>query len=230
MVSILGDIGSHKTCDGLRARFFQRNGSLSLGSKSILEFLGEVARISPRVPAAGCVVGLCGASSAALARFVATLTHRKAEEGTWRERLEAMMERLAILEERCVHMMDRDLEVCLESFCAKLEAKEASVQGSGKGGDPAKAIMEPPVILLKCGIELLRISLELVQRGAPVCKADAGVAGAMANACGRGALWIARSNLQGLDGQTRKIQEEMLDNMEMELEALHGRLVEEMDR
>jgi formiminotetrahydrofolate cyclodeaminase len=201
-----------------------RNRSLSLGSRSILEFLGEVARISPRVPAAGCVVGLCGASSAALARFVATLTHRKAEQGAWRERLEAMMERLAILEERCVHMMDRDLEVCLESFCAKLGDKEASAQGSGK------AMMEPPVILLRCGIELLRISLELAERGAPVCKADAGVAGAMANACGRGALWIARSNLQGLEGQTRKIQEEMLDNMEMELEALHGRLVEEMDR
>lgn len=201
---------------------------MSLAEKSIAAFLEDLARVSPTVPAGGCAVGLAGALAASLGRFVATIARRKAQDQERVERLKAMEERLAVLQQRCLGLMDQDLQACEDLFQARLRVSGAI----GRGGleEIARALMDPPVALGRCGIELLRISLELIQRGDPVARADAGVAAEIANACAKGGLWISRANLAWVDGESKRLQAEVLDHLEVEIDSLYSRVLEEMGR
>lgn len=204
---------------------------MGLADEQISKFLADVARVSPTVPAGGCVVGLAGALAASLGRFVSALSAKKAQEpGRW-ERYQAMGARLELLQQRCLALMEQDLEACERLFQARLSLAKARAQGGGQGlREAASALMGPPLGLARLGLELLRISLELVERSNPVARADAGVAAEMANACARGGLWIAKANLEVLERGLRKLHTETLDHLEVELEALYGRVSQEMGR
>jgi formiminotetrahydrofolate cyclodeaminase len=205
---------------------------MALAEKSLSLFLEEVARTSPTVPAGGCVVGLAGALAASLGRLVCALTSRKADDPGKLRRLRAMGERLELLQRRCLALMDQDMEACESLFQAKLRLSRARSGRGDQGGlkEAARALVEPPVALARCGLELLRIALELVEQGNPTARADAGVAAEMANGCARGGLWIARANLGALEEGLRKSHAETLDHLEVQLEALYGRVSQEMGR
>lgn len=204
---------------------------MALADSTVQEFLKDVAGTSPTVPAGGCVVGLAGALAASLGRFVSALSARKTEEPGRSERYKAMGARLEVLQGRCLALMEQDLEACERLFQAKLSLSRARSAGDDKGlRDAALRLMEPPLGLARLGLELLRISLELVERGSPVARSDAGVAAEMANACARGGLWIARANLGALEKGLKKLHTETLDHLEVELEALYARLWQEMGK
>lgn len=204
---------------------------MALGDSQISKFLEDVASVSPTVPAGGCVVGLAGALAASLGRFVSAISARKTEEPDRLERYEAMGARLEVLQERCLSFMDQDLAACERLFQAKLSLARARSAKDRQGlEEAALALMEPPLGLARLGLELLRISLELVERGNSLARADAGVAAEMANACARGGLWIARANLGILEKGLKKAHAETLDHLEVELEALYGRVSQEMGK
>ncbi len=204
---------------------------MALADRTLAQFLEDVAGVSPTVPAGGCVVGMAGALAASLGRLVSGLSARKEDEPVKVERYEAIKARLRLLQDRCLCLMDQDLEACERLFQARLSIARGRSQGDSQQiQNAARELMEPPMGLVRCGLELLRITLELVQRGNSVARADAGVAAEMANACARGGLWIARANLEILDTGLRRIHAETLDHLEMELEALYGRVSQEMVR
>lgn len=177
-------------------------------------------------------MGLAGALAASLGRFVSALSAKKAERHSKAERYEAIRARLEVLQKRCLALMDQDLEACERLFQARLSiARAGAIGGDGHGlEEAASALMEPPLSLARLGLELLRIALELVQQGTAVARADAGVAAEMANACARGGLWIARANLGVLEKRLKKVHAETLDHLEVELEALYGRVSQEMGK
>lgn len=177
-------------------------------------------------------MGLAGALAASLGRFVSALSAKKAEGPSKAERYDAMGARLEVLQKRCLALMDQDLEACERLFQARLKIARAGADGEGRHGleEAASALMEPPLGLARLGLELLRITLELVQHGAHVARADAGVAAEMANACARGGLWIARANLGILKNGLGRLHAETLDHLEVELEALYGRVSQEMGK
>lgn len=204
---------------------------MALADRTLAGFLEQVAGIAPTVPAGGCVVGLAGALAASLGRFVSALSARRAEEPGRVERYQAMEARLEVLQQRCLALMDQDMKACERLFQARLSMARARSAGHAEGlQEAACALMEPPLALARCGLELLRINLELAQRGNPVAKADAAVAAEMANACARGGLWIARANLGLLGRGLGKSHSESMDHLEVELEALYGRLSQEMGK
>ncbi len=204
---------------------------MALADRTLAGFLEQVAGIAPTVPAGGCVVGLAGALAASLGRFVSALSARRAEEPGRVERYQAMEARLEVLQQRCLALMDQDMEACERLFQARLSMARARSGGHAEGlQEAACALMEPPLALARCGLELLRINLELAQKGNPVAKADAAVAAEMANACARGGLWIARANLGLLGRGLGKSHSESMDHLEVELEALYGRLSQEMGK
>lgn len=200
---------------------------MSLAKKTMEELLQDFARTSPTVPAGGCAVGLAGALAASLGRFVAALSRRRAEDRDWIGRLEAMEERLEVLQQRCLLLMDEDMEACKGLFRAR---SKASGCGSGDGmREVGRALMEPAVALGRWGIELLRISVELIRKGDPVARADAGVAAEIAHACAKGGLWIGRANLSWLGVEDKRAQAQELDHLEVEMESLYNRVCEEME-
>jgi|GEM_PF-936558 len=232
MAEKLGDIGLWESQEALSwGNSTGEKSDMALADSTVCGFLEEVARTSPTVPAGGCVVGLAGALASSLGRFVAALSAKKAEGHGKAERYHAMGVRLELLQKRCLALMDQDLEACERLFQARL-----SIARAGAGGDrqvlqeAAKALMEPPLSLARLGLELLRITMELVHQGAPVARADAGVAAEMANACARGGLWIARANLGILKKGLGSSHAETLDHLEVELEALYGRVSQEMGK
>lgn len=200
---------------------------MSLARKSMEELLQEFARTSPTVPAGGCAVGLAGAVAASLGRFVAALSRRRAEDIEWIGRLEAMEERLEVLQQRCLLLMDEDMDACKGLFRAR--SNRGGSQSPGGMEEVGRALMEPAVALGRYGIELLRISLELIRRGDPLARADAGVAAEIAHACAKGGLWIARANLAWLGAEDKRVQAQELDHFEVEMESLYNGVCEEME-
>lgn len=200
---------------------------MALSEQSIGHFLEHVRATKPTVPAGGCVAGLSGALAAALGRFVIGLSKKTAGDPQWMDRLEAMAGRLAILEKRCLEIMEQDLRACQATFKAAGLSRDGLPDGGIKGmQELALAMIEPPMALTRCAVDILGISLELINKGNPTARADAGVAGEMAYACGRGGLWIARANLDALEEETKRRKMETLDHVETQLDFLYGRLME----
>jgi formiminotetrahydrofolate cyclodeaminase len=175
-----------------------------MGTKALLReeriegFLHRVGEVTPTLPAGGSVAALAGALGAALGRFVAQLSQERAREPDAQYRFARMRDRLAASERRCTELMDLDVAVYEKLMGALRTSKSANEIRSAGKESVDEAWMEalaPPMAMAECGLETLRLCLDLVRGGYVVARADAGVAAELAHACLRGALWLAEANL-----------------------------------
>ncbi len=78
--------------------------------KTIGQFLEEVAREVPTLPAGGSALGLLGVLAAALERFVIQVAIHRTTHPNVDNRLKVLIFRLESLQDECVGLMDRDVK------------------------------------------------------------------------------------------------------------------------
>lgn len=204
------------------------------GQETIKDFLEQLAREAPTLPAGGCAVALVGALAAALERFVARLTLRRHSDPDARKRLTGILSRLECLQEKCVEMMDRDVkeyERVLKALQMPKATEDEKAEKEAALQKAKVAALSTPMVLAECGLEMLQWSRGLIEEGYQAALADAGVAAEMAHACLWGGLWMARANLLGISDlsfveQRRKI----LETLETEGEDLYRKTRDELKK
>jgi formiminotetrahydrofolate cyclodeaminase len=199
----------------------------------IEDFVDAVASVTPTLPAAGSVAALAGALAACLAKFVVSISLRKGALPTSTPRLQGMRERLSALREQCLRSMDEDVHACQVLMAAKCMPKKGQIDEARRNEairEARLAVLAPAVSLAKCGLEILRVSLELVGKGYPVVRADAGVAAELGHACARAGLWIGGANLHELEGDPDAgRQRELLEVIRQETDYLFDRVKDELE-
>ncbi len=205
---------------------------LTYGQKTISDFMEELARDIPVLPAGGSAVALAGAMVAALERFVVRLTLTRNNDPDVRERLGGILSRLECIQEECLAMMDRDVkeyERILRALQMPKTTQEEQGQREAALQEARTRALSPPMALAECGLEMLHLSHGLIDEGYQVALADAGVAAEMAHACFRGAIWIARANLLGISDLGFVEQHRpLLKNLETEAEDLYQKIKEKL--
>jgi formiminotetrahydrofolate cyclodeaminase len=194
----------------------------------IADFLDRVAGERPTLPAAGSVAALAGALAACLAEFVAVLSRRKEDRLGLKNRFQAMGGRLEKLRDQCLGLMDRDAEAYGDLMKAMRMPRGSRAERVLKDEVLNKAwigALVPAVALAKCGLEVLRLSVELLGKGCAVARTDAGVAAEIAHGCVRSGLWIARSNMGEIRDEAVSAREgDLLDVIRAETEYLFERI------
>jgi formiminotetrahydrofolate cyclodeaminase len=205
-----------------------------IGKKVICDFLEELSRDVPTLPAGGSVVALAGALAAALERFVSSLTLRQLEDPKAGEGFKKILSRLERLQEKCVEMMDRDVkeyERVIQVLQMPNATEEEQVHREAALQEANSAALIPPMALVECGLELLRRSSKLIDEGHEVALADVGVAAEMANASFWGGLWVARANLPGIsDPGFVEHHRQLLETLQTEAEDWYQQIREKLNK
>jgi formiminotetrahydrofolate cyclodeaminase len=168
------------------------------GQETISDFLGELARVAPPLPAGGCTAALAGALAAALGQFVTQLTIKKANNPDSTDGLTKILSRLIDLRQKCVETMDddvREYEGVMQALRMPKTTQEEQAKREVALQEAKNAALASPMALIECGLEMLRYSLLLIKEGYQVALADAAVAAELAHACLWGGSWIAKANL-----------------------------------
>lgn len=204
------------------------------GQEVIRDFLEELARDVPTLPAGGSAVALAGALAAALERFVVRLAQRQLEDPKAGEDLEEFLSRLEWLQEKCAEMMDRDVkeyERVIQVLQMPKATEEEQAQREKALQEANAAALGPPMSLVEYGLEMLRHSSKLIDEGNEVAIADAGVAAEMANACFRGGLWMARANLRGIsDLGFVEHHRQLLETLQTEADDWYPKIREKLNK
>ena len=183
----------------------------------ILDFLEQVARVTPTLPAGGSAVALCGATAAALAQFVARLSSQKERDVEKRKRFEAIGEALEALRKRCLDLMDEDVrayEALVKAIRLPKAAEEDKAARQSALTEAKLTALDPPLAMAQCGQEILELSKEIIQHGYPVARADAEAAAELAHACLRGAISIARESMRDIPEEAlTKAQRSLLHSL-----------------
>lgn len=215
---------------------FQENsdgGNFTYGQRKIHEFLEELAKEVPPLPAGGCAVALAGAISAAMETFVARLTLSRHKGPDVPERLEGIISPLESLQEECTALMERDVEAYGRIIQASKMAKRSQEEEAKRKSALEEAkigALSPPMTLIECSLKMLRYSHMLVEEGCDVALADAAVAVEMAHATFWGALWIAKANLTGISDLGFVDQHQrLLKKIQTEAQDLYQKIQERLD-
>jgi formiminotetrahydrofolate cyclodeaminase len=202
------------------------------GQDTINDFLEQLAREAPTLPAGGCAVALAGALAAALERFVARLTLRRHSDPDARKRLTGILSRLECLQEKCVEIMDRDVkeyERVLKALQMPKATEDEKAEKEAALQKAKVAALSTPMVLAECGLEMLQWSRGLIEEGYQVALADAGVAAEMAHACLWGGLWMARANLLGItDHSFVEQHQQLIKNLQTKAEDLYKKIKERL--
>jgi formiminotetrahydrofolate cyclodeaminase len=190
---------------------------MTFKESSIRVFLDQVARVTPTLPAGGSAVALCGATAAALGQFVARLSAEK-KKGSKKKRFETIAEKLEALRKRCLDLMEEDVrtyEALMKALRMPKIGKSDKVARESAVTEAKLAALEPPLAMAQCGLEILQLSIELIQHGYPVARADAEAAGELAHACLRGGVFIGRASIRDIP------EEALVEGQPFLLEAFH---------
>lgn len=167
----------------------------------IVDFIERIAALTPTIPAGGSAVALCGALAASLGQFVARASHKRDRDPDIRERFQWLVERLDALKLRCLELMDEDA-VAYEGFMRAVRLPKGTQEEISARQEAlasaALVAMEPPLELARHGLEILRLALELAEKGHPAARADGQAAAEMARACLKGAVRLAMAGLSDL--------------------------------
>ena len=206
---------------------------MKLSEKTATEFLEDIARERPTLPAAGSALALAGALSAALGRFACGVSLKKSKNKQSEKSFSGVYEHLEAIKNDCADLMDRDMEAYTRVFEI---LKERRSQKKKDGKDPAleealHKACEEPMNLAGNGLMLLHACTDLIEEGDSVVRADVEVAAELALACVRGGVWLAKANLKGLtDSSEKRIHAHALDSLLLEGKRAYGRIREHCSR
>jgi formiminotetrahydrofolate cyclodeaminase len=206
----------------------------SYGEETIHEFLDQIARDVPALPAGGSASALAGALAASMEIFVARLSLRKRRNPSLSEDLLKWLPHLEELPKKCVGLMDRDAE-SYERVIQALRMPQATSEEETLRlkslQEAMKLALVPPLELVECGVDMLRCGQRLVENGDQVALGDAGAASELAHACLWGGLWICRINLARIgDADFVKRQKRLLEQLEEEGESLYRAVRNSLDK
>jgi formiminotetrahydrofolate cyclodeaminase len=204
------------------------------GQKTICNFLEELAREVPTLPAGGSTLALAGALATALERFVARLKLIHKTDQKVRENYETLISRLEILQAKCIEMMDRDAKE-YEKIIKAMKMSKLTQQDRARRKTALQeakiAALNPPMMLIDYGLEMLQNAITLIKEGHDEAVADAGVAVEMAHSCVWGGIWTTRANLQGITDKTHVQQKtEILERLQNEAEDLYSEARQELEK
>jgi formiminotetrahydrofolate cyclodeaminase len=205
----------------------------SYGETTIHEFLDQIAKDVPPLPAGGSATALAGALAASLEIFVARLSLRKRRNPSFSEDLPKWLSHLEELQKKCLGLMDRDAESyerVIQAARMPGDTSEQESHGLKASREAVKLALVPPLELVECGVDLLRYGQRLVENGDPVALGDAGAAAEFARACLWGGLWICRINLTRIgDADFVNRQIRLLEQLEEEGESLYRAVRNSLD-
>jgi len=203
------------------------------GKKTIKRFLAELAKEAPTLPACGSALALTGALAASLEGFVTGLTLRHSKSPDANAQLTEVRLRLTTLQKECAKLMDQDLEEYTRVIQARKMPNSTKTQQDKRETalQEAKiAALGFPTDLIKYGLEMLHYSYMLLEEGHAPALADTAVAAEMAHATFRGALRIARANLEGIsDLDFVAEHQRLLRELQTEGQNLYEKIQERLD-
>ncbi len=198
-----------------------------LAGMTIHEFAHETSRESP-APGGGSVSAVAGALGASLAAMVANLTFGKKKWLPLYDKMCSIADRGQELKDELLRLIDEDTESfnkVMEAF--RLPAKTDAEKEKKKAliEDANKYATEIPFKVLKACNKVVDIAIEAAKDGNPNSISDAGVAGEMALAGGRGAALNVRINLNSIEDEIfckekRNETEILLTEMDKKLKTL----------
>jgi formiminotetrahydrofolate cyclodeaminase len=164
------------------------------------QFFEELASSAP-TPGGGTAAAIAGASGAALAQMVATLTLSKEKFAASHDAMRAIQEAAALARLEFLRLAREDAEAYDAVVQARRLPKETEDQKATRGKAIALAnrrATEIPMQTARLAVRLLNALPELVEKGAPGAVSDAGTAALLLEAATVSALLNVGINLSGV--------------------------------
>lgn len=168
-------------------------------------FIDELASSAP-TPGGGGASAYCGALASALASMVANLTVGKKKYADVEADMIVMLEKLAVVRERLLELVDEDAEAFKPLAAAyrmpKSTPEEAAVKNEALQAALADACEVPLEIMRTCA-RVVEMSEFLAQHGSRLALSDVGVGALFAKAALNGASLNVFANVVSMDDKER---------------------------
>lgn len=195
----------------LRLENFQKNQvlenklmSFAGGEKEGLEgFIDQVASSSP-APGGGSVSAACGALAAALSSMVCRLTIGRKKYLEVSDELKGVLEKAEEIRKQMEEFIVKDAESFDLVMAARKLPKytdEEKARRNQKIEEATKGAITVPLQVMEQGVETLKLSRIVAEKGNPNMISDAGVSALAARTAVDGAYYNVRINLMGLEDQ-----------------------------
>jgi glutamate formiminotransferase/formiminotetrahydrofolate cyclodeaminase len=178
--------------------------SFAGGEKEGLEgFIDQVASSSP-APGGGSVSATCGALAGALSSMVCRLTIGKKKFKEVEEELKGILDKAEEVKKQMEEFIVKDAE-SFDKVMAAMKLPKYTDEEKDKRNkaiqETTKGAIAVPLQVMETGLEALKLSRTVVEKGNPNMISDAGVSALAARTAVEGAYLNVRINLNSLDDQ-----------------------------
>jgi glutamate formiminotransferase/formiminotetrahydrofolate cyclodeaminase len=198
--------------------------SFAGGEKEGLEgFIDQVASSSP-APGGGSVSAACGALGAALSSMVCRLTIGRKRFLEVSEELKVIVEKAETIRKQMEEFIVKDAE-SFDKVMTAMKLPKYTDEEKGKRNqavqEATRGAIEVPLQVMEQGLEALKLSRTVAEKGNPNMISDAGVSALAARTAVGGAYYNVRINLNSLEDQEFvKTTREKADAVKSQAEAL----------
>jgi glutamate formiminotransferase/formiminotetrahydrofolate cyclodeaminase len=174
------------------------------GEKEGLDgFIDQVASSSP-APGGGSVSAACGALSGALSSMVCRLTIGKKRFKEVADELKDVLEKAEEIRRGMQDFIVKDaesFEKVMDAFKLPKNTDEEQEKRNQAVQEATKGAISVPLLVMEKGVEALKLSRVVVDKGNPNMVSDAGVSALAARTAVDGAYYNVRINLNSIDDQ-----------------------------
>lgn len=174
------------------------------------EFIDELASSAP-TPGGGGAAAYCGALASALASMVANLTVGKKKYAAVEADMLVMLEKLSVLRERLLELIDEDAAAFGPLAAAYRMPKTTPEEQQAKDAALQTALVdacEVPMEIMRACSQVIEQCEFLAAKGSRLVLSDAGVAALFANAALQGASLSVYANTSGMQDRDRALDYE----------------------
>jgi len=197
-----------------------------LVNMNISEFLEETASSSP-APGGGSVAALAGSLAAALSTMVANLSIGKNTEEDQKIWLEEQATLGQSLMQNLKEGIDKDTDAfnkVMAAFKMPKATDEDKKERSAAIQEGMKGAADLPYETAKTSLAVMELSLKMLEVGNPNAASDAAVAGLMAYAGFKGAIYNVKINLSSIKDMA------YVDDMKTKIEEMQLKIEESFTR
>ncbi|MEO0085314.1 MAG: glutamate formimidoyltransferase [candidate division WOR-3 bacterium] len=191
--------------------------------KGMPDFLNDLASSAP-TPGGGSAAALNGAIGTALMTMVANLTIGKKGYEEFEEELKRVKDRLLVMRERFMALIDEDAESFKKVMAAYKRPKMTEAERQERDAaisEALKVAAETPLRTMELALEVLRLCRPVVEFGNKSSISDAGVGAMNLQTALNGARLNVLINLSGIkDQQCVTAKREAVDELAAEAEKL----------
>ena len=174
------------------------NGLMDLSGKDLIDLISD----SSPAPGGGSVSAIAGSLGAALVSMVASLTHEKKDYIGSRKKMNEIGLAAQDLKARLIHLVDEDAQAFNAILSANRLPDKTSEQKEYKEKKVFQAnkyAIEIPLETATLSLEVIKLSVDLIEYGNPNSVTDAEVASEVGLAGVRGGCMNVMINISGLD-------------------------------